>query len=95
MAAIRTDFGIGGSGLTPRGQGTPTLAQALRDIADDLVGAIGSAPGALTSPTAGNGTGADATTFAGAECDALRADVAAIHAILVTMGGVTLLTTKV
>lgn len=38
MAAIRSDFGIGGSGLTPRGQGTPALAGILRDIADDLAG---------------------------------------------------------
>lgn len=94
MAAIPTNFGQGGSGITHKGQGTPTLATALRDVADDLAGAIGTAPAALTSPTAGTGSGADATTFNGAECDALRADVAAIHAILTTMGGVTLLTTK-
>jgi hypothetical protein len=30
---------------------------------------------AMTAPTAGNGSGADATTFSGAECDALTADV--------------------
>lgn len=33
---------------------------------------------ALTSPGAGGGSGATATTFSGAECDALRADVLAI-----------------
>lgn len=38
MAAIKTTFGEGGSGLSPRGQGTPTLATALREIADDLAG---------------------------------------------------------
>ena len=36
MAAIKTTFGVGGSGLTPKGSGSPTLATALRDIADDL-----------------------------------------------------------
>jgi hypothetical protein len=40
------------------------------------------APAALTSPTAGNGSGAEdgaGKTFNGAECDALRADVAELH----------------
>jgi len=36
MAAIKTTFGSGGSGLTNAGQGTPTLATALRDVAGDL-----------------------------------------------------------
>ena len=36
---------------------------AIADVAD------------LTSPTAGTGSGADATTFSGSECDALRAEV--------------------
>lgn len=36
MAAIKTSFGSGGSSLTPGGTSTPTLATALRDIADDL-----------------------------------------------------------
>ena len=34
---------------------------------------------ALTSPTAGTGSGADATTFSGSECDALRAEVAELR----------------
>lgn len=95
MAAIPANFGYGGSGLVPlKSGGTPTLATILRDIADDLADAIGTVPAGLTSPTAGNGAGADGTTFSGAQCDALRADVAALHAILTTMGGITLLTTK-
>ncbi len=36
MATIPENFGSGGANLTPKGQGSPTLAQALRDIADDL-----------------------------------------------------------
>lgn len=36
MAAIKTNFGAGGRNIAPHGQGTPTLATALRDIADDL-----------------------------------------------------------
>ncbi len=95
MAIIKADFGEGGANLVPQGSGgDPTLATALRDVADDLAAAVGTAPAALTSPTAGGGSGADATTFNGAECDALRADVAAIHAILTTMGGTTVKTTK-
>ena len=37
MAAIAENFGFGGANLTPGGgAGTPTLATALRDVADDL-----------------------------------------------------------
>lgn len=37
MATITTNFGFGGANLTPGGaSGTPTLAEALRDVADDL-----------------------------------------------------------
>ena len=36
MAAISETFGQGGSGTTGGGAGTPTLADVLRDIADDL-----------------------------------------------------------
>ncbi len=37
MAAITTKFGSGGANLTPKNSaGTPTLAGALRDVADDL-----------------------------------------------------------
>jgi hypothetical protein len=37
MATIKTTFGSGGSGLTPnKSVGTPSLATALRDVADDL-----------------------------------------------------------
>lgn len=37
MAAIEKHFGSGGANLSPGGaSGTPTLAEALRDVADDL-----------------------------------------------------------
>lgn len=37
MAAIGVNFGSGGTGLNPNGStGAPSLASALRDIADDL-----------------------------------------------------------
>ena len=42
-------------------------------------------PAALTSPAAGTGSGADATTFNGAQCDALRADLAAVRAEVVKL----------
>ena len=39
MAAITVNFGVGGANLTPGGSaGTPSLADALRDIADDFTG---------------------------------------------------------
>lgn len=37
MAEIEKSFGSGGANLSPGGaSGTPTLAEALRDVADDL-----------------------------------------------------------
>ncbi|RLI70286.1 hypothetical protein DRO97_11005 [Archaeoglobales archaeon] len=36
MATIKQNFGEGGANLTPKAQGSPSLAEALRDIADDL-----------------------------------------------------------
>ena len=37
MATIKTTFGTGGANMVPGGaQGTPTLATALRDAADDF-----------------------------------------------------------
>jgi len=37
MAVIKENFGEGGANLVPEGaQGSPTLAEVLRDIADDL-----------------------------------------------------------
>ena len=36
MATILPNFGSGGANLNPAGQNAPSLATALRDIADDL-----------------------------------------------------------
>jgi len=36
MTAIPTTFGTGGSGVAPAGSSTPTLADTLRDAADDF-----------------------------------------------------------
>lgn len=54
MAIIKADFGEGGANLVPQGTGgSPTLATALRDIADDLaltkVATIASADAATQS----------------------------------------------
>lgn len=39
MAVIKKNFGYGGANVVPLGSGgSPTLAEALRDIADDLAG---------------------------------------------------------
>lgn len=43
MSAIKQNFGSGGANLVPNaGQGEPTLAEALRDAADDLADIAGS-----------------------------------------------------
>lgn len=36
MAKIRSDFGSGGGGVTPHGQGEPSLVRILQDISDDI-----------------------------------------------------------
>lgn len=97
MAAIKTDFGTGGSNLTPSGSsGSPSLAEALRDIADDLAALKPTAPAATV--------GADIAAFSdpplAAEMatlrtfvNALKTDAAAIRSALPS--GATLKTTKV
>jgi hypothetical protein len=49
MAAIRSNFGTGGSSLTPAGSSQPSLAVVLRDIAADLADLAGDAPVAALS----------------------------------------------
>lgn len=90
MSAIRTDFGTGGSNLTPGGSsGQPSLAEVLRDVADDLAGIRGggatitaSALPAFTDPPSA------------AEMAALRTLVNEMRAVLVASTGTTLKTTK-
>lgn len=54
---------FGGTLATLQGDITQTYSTAVTTVANP------------TSPTAGNGSGADASTFSGAQCDALRAEV--------------------
>ncbi len=79
---------IGSSSSVPRAAAVTALIDNSGGSAADGTIAVVTAPGAaaaatavtsaaLTSPAAGTGSGADGTTFSGAECDALRADVAA------------------
>lgn len=80
MAAIDKRFGAGGKNLQPGGSnGKPTLAQALRDIADDLAGIKG---GTLGASTIGAALAAPAAVTIGADLSApaaatVGADIAA------------------
>lgn len=97
MTTIKTDFGTGGANLAPGGAaGLPTLAETLRDVADDLAALKPAAPAAAT-------VGADIAAFtdppSAAEMallrtfvNALKADAAAVRAVLPS--GATLKTIK-
>jgi len=53
MAAIPVTFGSGGANLAPKGgAGNPTLATALRDIADDLAAGSAAVVPAWSAPIA-------------------------------------------
>lgn len=89
MSAITTDFGSGGSNLTPGAGGEPSLATALREVADDLAavhggGNVVSAPAlaAFTDPPSA------------AEMALLRTLVNQLRAAAVASTGATLKTTK-
>lgn len=87
MAAIKEDFGTGGANLTPGAGGEPSLAQTLRDVADDLASAKGAtiaapALAAFTDPPSA------------AEMALLRTLVNEMRAAMVTTAGTTLKTTK-
>jgi len=58
MATIKSDFGAGGVGLQP-GHGSPDLATALRDVADD----IGDLAGAATDWVTGVAVAANVATL--------------------------------
>ena len=69
MAAIDRRFGAGGKNLQPGGSnGKPTLADALRDVADDLAGIQGTAP--LASTTTGAALAAPVAVTIGADLSA-------------------------
>lgn len=90
MSAIREDFGTGGSGLTPGASGDPSLATALRDVADDLAAVHGS--GNVVSAAA---LAAFTDPPSAAEMALLRTLVNQLRAAAVASTGATLKTTKV
>jgi hypothetical protein len=76
MSKISRRFGSGGSNLTPGGSaGQPTLADALRDVADDLL-ALRPTPVASVNATAAYGPGEQALL------NELKAKVNAMAAIV-------------
>lgn len=74
-----------GTILCPKNDGTgyDRLNDAAITDAAAAAALTAAAPAALTSPAGGAGSGADATTFSGAQCDALRADVVELRTQLV------------
>ncbi len=76
MAAITERFGSGGANLSPGGSaGTPSLAEALRDVADDVAALK---PTAVATPDAGGTYGANEQALVNelkAKIDALAAVV--------------------
>lgn len=76
MAKITTRFGSGGANLTPGGAaGQPALADALRDIADDLA-ALKPGKVAVADATAAYGAGEQALL------NELKAKVNALAAVV-------------
>ena len=76
MAAIGKKFGSGGANLVPGGSaGTPTLAEALRDVADDLAALR---PTAVAAPDAGGAYGANEQAL----LNELKAKVNALAAVV-------------
>jgi hypothetical protein len=103
MAVIKANFGEGGANLAPRGAaGKPTLAEALRDAADDFAGLK---VAALAADASTNITTADADATYGqpeadllnelkADVNALRATVLDLRAKLAAVNAYTIKTTK-
>lgn len=99
MAAISTRFGSGGANVAPgKSAGSPTLASALRDVADDLAALKGAA---LAAPAPGAALAAFTDPPSAAEMAALRSRVnelivanAELRTIQTARNGVTILTTK-
>ena len=76
MAAISKRFGSGGANLAPGGSaGTPTLVEALRDVADDLAALR---PTAVATPDAGEVYGANEQAL----LNELKAKVNALAAVV-------------
>jgi len=76
MAAITEQFGSGGANLAPGGAaGSPDLATALRDVADDLAALK---PTAVATPDAGATYGANEQAL----INELKAKVDALAAVV-------------
>jgi len=76
MAAIPENFGSGGANLAPGGSaGSPDLATALREVADDLAALQ---PTAVATPDAGAAYGANEQTL----INELKAKVDALAAVV-------------
>lgn len=73
MATIKSTYGDGGSMLSPRASGVPSLAEVLRDLADDLqtMGAAFNATLAKLDADAGV-TDADYASLHGLDLTALK-----------------------
>jgi len=89
VAAISKRFGSGGANLAPGGSaGSPALADALRDVADDLDAL---APDAVAAPAAAPAAGDPPTA---AEFNAVVTLVNELRDKVNAMAAVTLKTTK-
>jgi len=99
MAAITERFGSGGANLSPgKSGGDPTLATALRDVADDLAALQPTAVAAPVTeaalPAFTDGPTAGEMAALRALVNELRATVIELTAKVTASSGATLLTTK-
>lgn len=89
--AIPTTFGEGGSGLTPGGNGSPTLAGALREAAADLAALKGATVAAIsgsavTAIVTADASDAATTQALANECKAkINALITRVEAIATTV----------
>jgi len=104
MAEIKANFGEGGTNLTPAGQGSPTLAEVLRDVADDL-SAVQAPATAAPSSAAVTGPTLTSATLPGPEeamvndmrvqVDLMAAEIAELRSIVDGLSGQAIKTIKV
>jgi hypothetical protein len=80
VSTIKPDFGQGGANLTPEGSGEPSLADALRDVADDMA--------------ALNGSGNRPATIASADATDLATAITLVNEIKTALNAVSAPTIK-
>jgi len=73
LAANKLIVGTSETPVTTQGAYTQTYSTASKTVPN------------ATAPGAGGGSGADATTFIGAQCDALTADVLALKKVITAL----------